>query len=281
MRRFLLLLALPCATALVAPAAAAAAARRRVALRASATPALSVSTRKASLEDIPAIQLCRAMPEPGATRARSATFVQATNLAVGLKRGDRAAFVAVDDSSGKVVGTIECVPTGKVAVGDVPPRVLVKNVFTRPDARGNGVASALVQSSLDYAVAEAIPEVWLDVSALNAPARSLYRKFGFVAVDWVDRVTELMAERSGLDTEFQMRVAVDGRSAYTEPPLAKFYDAPRGVFIAGLMSLAPVSVTLSLLGYSPGAVLWPNVLVPLFAFGMAGGIATELSGGRR
>jgi ribosomal protein S18 acetylase RimI-like enzyme len=64
-----------------------------------------------------------------------------------------------------------------------PPRkagdIEIISMWVAPSARGHGVADALIQDLLAWAVDLGSPAVWLNVRETNAPAIALYRRHGF------------------------------------------------------------------------------------------------------
>jgi GNAT superfamily N-acetyltransferase len=88
------------------------------------------------------------------------------------------AFVAVDESDGRVVGS------GGISIYDNPPgpstttrEAYVMSMFTEPEARGRGVARALLAALLDFArEAGGVGRVWLRASEMGRP---LYLLAGF------------------------------------------------------------------------------------------------------
>ena len=100
------------------------------------------------------------------------------------------AFVAVD-GGGRVVGS------GAISIYDNPPgpgptwrEAYVMSMFTEPDARGRGVAAAVLAALLDFArEAGGVGRVWLRASEMGPP---LYLRAGFEPRDtylerWLDR----------------------------------------------------------------------------------------------
>jgi len=55
----------------------------------------------------------------------------------------------------------------------------VKDVAVHPDRRGHGVGSSLLSAALASVAARDVRSVRLEVRESNAPARRLYRRFGF------------------------------------------------------------------------------------------------------
>lgn len=71
---------------------------------------------------------------------------------------------------------------GTVALKNLTPtHDELKSMRTDPAARGNGVASALLEHALDDARARGIDQVSLETGSMAFfdPARALYRKYGF------------------------------------------------------------------------------------------------------
>lgn len=62
------------------------------------------------------------------------------------------------------------------------PAVELSKCYVIPGQHGTGVASALMQASLDAAVATGAAEVWLGVNEENARAQRFYAKHGFERV---------------------------------------------------------------------------------------------------
>lgn len=70
---------------------------------------------------------------------------------------------------------------GVLAGLDRPDAVEIRRMVVAPEGRGQGLGRLLVQGLLEHALADpGVRRVWLDVSADNARARSLYRSMGFV-----------------------------------------------------------------------------------------------------
>ena len=80
-------------------------------------------------------------------------------------------------------------PAGCVVVtAPVAGRAEIKRLWTVPELRGHGVASALIDAALTHAAAVGISTVALSVWRWRAGALGLYEKLGFVVVDsWDER----------------------------------------------------------------------------------------------
>jgi ribosomal protein S18 acetylase RimI-like enzyme len=53
-------------------------------------------------------------------------------------------------------------------------------MYVAPEARGRGIGRALLQAAVDHArTREGLHRIGLAVTTTNAPARGLYRAFGF------------------------------------------------------------------------------------------------------
>ena len=55
----------------------------------------------------------------------------------------------------------------------------VGNIFTRPEARGRGLAAAVTSAVVADLVALNVPDIILNVAVDNAPALAIYRRLGF------------------------------------------------------------------------------------------------------
>lgn len=90
----------------------------------------------------------------------------------------------------ETVGTGRCfarVEDGRVVfkaeIGAVTPRTCqLQGVWTAPDRRGQGLATAGLATVLHHALAEVAPVVSLYVNDFNAPALAVYRRLGFRGV---------------------------------------------------------------------------------------------------
>jgi ribosomal-protein-alanine N-acetyltransferase len=58
----------------------------------------------------------------------------------------------------------------------------IANLAVEPDARGQGIGSALLDAALDEAKRHGTEEVFLEVRSSNLPARQLYESRGFAEV---------------------------------------------------------------------------------------------------
>jgi GNAT superfamily N-acetyltransferase len=94
-----------------------------------------------------------------------------------MPQGDFLAWLA--EAEGRIIGTsalayFQKPPTFKNLTG---LEAYVLNMYTLPEWRGRGVASALLQCALDHARASGAKRVWLHATADGRP---LYEKVGFV-----------------------------------------------------------------------------------------------------
>ena len=81
-------------------------------------------------------------------------------------------YVAVED--GQVIGYI--------GMSFVLEEGYIYNVAVKADCRKNGVGSALIQTLVTHSRKNNFAFLTLEVRESNAPARSLYEKFGFIKV---------------------------------------------------------------------------------------------------
>ncbi|SDH13744.1 Protein N-acetyltransferase, RimJ/RimL family [Planococcus glaciei] len=93
-------------------------------------------------------------------------------------------------SEGRLVGNVTLL---REAAKKMKHRANVVAVYVTPRARGNGVASRLMEELLDYANEwEGIEQLYLTVSSHNRSAIRLYERFGFEKYG-----TEYRAMKSG------------------------------------------------------------------------------------
>jgi GNAT superfamily N-acetyltransferase len=89
----------------------------------------------------------------------------------------RVTFIAEEPGSdrwwGMVGGLLETLQA------DEPPAVYLVGMWVDPARRGTGLGQALVQAVLDWATAQGVGRVELDVVETNAPAITLYERRGF------------------------------------------------------------------------------------------------------
>jgi [ribosomal protein S18]-alanine N-acetyltransferase len=87
---------------------------------------------------------------------------------------DPARCAWVTESEGRIVGL--------VAVAKAADVVEIEHLAVAPEARRQGIGTALVAHVLNAAAAGGAAEVRLDVRCRNRPGRRLYARLGFVAV---------------------------------------------------------------------------------------------------
>ena len=94
-----------------------------------------------------------------------------------------ALFLAVEHSSGALVGMTGIVHDGRVKTGHLGN---IWGVFVAPEARGNHLGQKLIEAALAWGRERGLRRVSLTVETGNAPAISVYLKAGFT-VYGVDR----------------------------------------------------------------------------------------------
>ncbi|MEU1514512.1 GNAT family N-acetyltransferase [Streptomyces sp. NPDC005811] len=98
--------------------------------------------------------------------------------------------VLVAVSEGATVGCV-------VVTGSVAGRCEVKRLWTQPDRRGRGVASALIGAALARAGENGVRTVGLSVWRWRTGAIALYERLGFTVVEsWDDRERLVCMERA-------------------------------------------------------------------------------------
>lgn len=86
-----------------------------------------------------------------------------------------------------------------VVTAPVAGRVELKRLWTVPELRGHGVASALIGAALTHAAAVGVGTVGLSVWSWRTGALGLYEKLGFAVVDsWDERDDLVCMERAVL-----------------------------------------------------------------------------------
>ena len=84
-----------------------------------------------------------------------------------------------------------------IVTGPVAGRSEIKRLWTVPELRGHGIASALVDAALAHAAAVGVSTVALSVWRWRAGALGLYEKLGFAVVDsWDERDDLVCMERA-------------------------------------------------------------------------------------
>jgi GNAT superfamily N-acetyltransferase len=139
--------------------------------------------RRAGLDDVVAwarlrvaLMACERLVEPGTGAAAALEASIAVWLRERLDSPSFGAFVA--EQGGRVVGS------GGISIYDNPPgpgpttrEAYVMSMFTEPDARGRGVARAILDALMEFArEAGGVGRVWLRASEMGRP---VYLRAGF------------------------------------------------------------------------------------------------------
>lgn len=85
------------------------------------------------------------------------------------------------EPGGQVLGTVSLLFTISTAQGG--PVCWLEDVIVRPDARGRGIGSQLIQHAIDYARTRGFTRITLQTDRTNAGAQRLYERHGFVRSD--------------------------------------------------------------------------------------------------
>lgn len=155
----------------------------------SATVRIAGVADAAALHEVAAVTFPLACP-PGTGPDQIAAFI-ASQLSEGrfhdfLRDPNRQLLVAVDDD-GTAVGYTMLI-FGEPADDDVRtavrgrPTAELSKVYLLPGQHGTGVATALMDATIDVARGRGVASVWLGVNKLNERANRFYEKSGFVAV---------------------------------------------------------------------------------------------------
>jgi ribosomal protein S18 acetylase RimI-like enzyme len=126
---------------------------------------------------------------PSTTAAAIAAFIAANlserSFAAYLSDPQRALFVA---EAGGIVAGYTMVVFGEPADADaaasvsVRPTAELSKVYVLPGHHGSGIATALVEASVEAARDRGAASVWLGVNEHNARANAFYEKVGFAVV---------------------------------------------------------------------------------------------------
>ena len=93
-----------------------------------------------------------------------------------LERGEATVFLALEDS-GAALGFALCYSTfSSVAM---KPLVILNDLFTTPEARGQGVGTALIEACASFARLEGAFNLRLRTATDNETAQRVYDKAGF------------------------------------------------------------------------------------------------------
>jgi ribosomal-protein-alanine N-acetyltransferase len=122
----------------------------------------SVSLREMRWWDIPAVAALESVLFGGSAWSTEQFWAE-------LAQPTRAYIVAEDD--GRIVGYAGCMR--------VPPHADIQTIAVADRAQGRGVGTQLVRELLIGAVTAGCTECLLEVDASNAPAITLYQRFGF------------------------------------------------------------------------------------------------------
>jgi len=102
-----------------------------------------------------------------------------------LSDSNRELFVAEED--GEAIGyamLIKGEPTDEnvTAAIRLRPTIELSKLYVRPGHHGAGVATALLENAIEYALADRCEGMWLGVNEENARANAFYEKSGFAKV---------------------------------------------------------------------------------------------------
>ena len=85
-----------------------------------------------------------------------------------------------NDNYTAFAATVNGEAVGYVEIADFIDAVSLNRVEVAPEYRRRGIAEALLGAAEAAARAGTAEKLWLEVRVSNAPARSLYEKYGFV-----------------------------------------------------------------------------------------------------
>ena len=94
-----------------------------------------------------------------------------------LERGEATVFLALEQDSGAALGFALCYSTFSSVV--MKPLVILNDLFTTPEARGQGIGSALIAACANFARLEGALVLRLRTATNNETAQRVYDKAGF------------------------------------------------------------------------------------------------------
>ncbi len=100
-------------------------------------------------------------------------------LAERIERGQSTIFLAWNDD--QAVGFVQLYPA--FASLSLAPNWILNDLFVVPEARGTGVAEALMQAARELALANGAAEIFLQTARDNTVAQRLYQRLGYVRDD--------------------------------------------------------------------------------------------------
>jgi len=139
------------------------------------TDGMTLSVRRAGIEDLDAaahlFDLYRQFQKQASDPSGARAFIGER-----LERGDSAIFLA-EDASG-TLGFAQLFPSFS-SVG-MTRTFTLNDLYVTAEARGRGVATALLDAAADFAADEGASRLMLLVATDNAPAEALYVREGWV-----------------------------------------------------------------------------------------------------
>jgi GNAT superfamily N-acetyltransferase len=136
----------------------------------------SFGVRSAGMEDLPVLAALfdgyRVFYGQSSDPARASAFLRER-----LECGDSHLLLALD-AQGAALGFVQLYPSF-TSVGTAPIEIL-NDLFVVPEARGRGVARALLRRAGDDARSRGAVKLVLSTALDNAPAQSLYASEGWV-----------------------------------------------------------------------------------------------------
>lgn len=139
---------------------------------------MTITIRRATAADVDPIVAMLADDPLGATREKPGD--PAYLKAFEVIDADPHQFLAVADSDGEVVGTLQLTFTGGLSRLGMT-RATVEAVRVRSDQRGGGLGERLVRWAIDEARARGCGLVQLTTDASRVDAHRFYERLGFTA----------------------------------------------------------------------------------------------------
>lgn len=117
--------------------------------------------------------------QPEALAAQLATF-NAAAFATLLARPDARVWVA--ENKGEAAGFLSLISHSPSPVSQRAGGAEIPRIYLLPDAQGCGLGRLLLGTAIEYAAAQGMDYLWLDVMASAERAIAAYQRWGFVEV---------------------------------------------------------------------------------------------------
>ncbi len=205
---------------------------------------------------------------PGEERALEAVMRRSFGGLAGVRFGPgTVAFVA--EMEGRIVGGATL---GAFRIDAARRGGVVKWLFTLPEARGHGVAAALVERALAWFDQEGVTDAFACVEGLNAGSSNRFAQHGFAPLGFVEQLRRYGAAlpRVWLRTNHLIDV---GHVLWARTPAAR--DAAPGLGLGGLAATLALLVALGVVAFARQGATVDATLVAGLAVAVAAAVGVR------